>query len=597
MTKMSERDERTITDLLTITAAKNSKSPAALRKVGDAWQKISWEQLVQDVGRTALGLSLLGVTRGSRVAILANTRYEWVTTDLATVALGACVVPIYPSTTAEDCAYILSHAGAECVLVEDARQAEKVRQNFGTLDALKKIICLDPQALSDSPNEMSFAELQKSGRAFNGDLASLGHKEKNVDDLASIVYTSGTTGRPKGVMLSHENFVYEACAIETLGLLTPQDVQLLFLPLAHIFAKVLMMAWLKTGHTLAFAESIEKVVDNMAEVRPTMMAAVPRIYEKVYAKVVAGALLPGGLKAKIAQWAFTESTKTGRRIAKGRKASWKMAVAQKLVFDKVGVKLSERFGGRLRFFVSGGAPLSQEIAYFFHHAGVVICEGYGLTETTAASTINTPAELKIGSVGKPVPDTKIKIAADGEILIQGKGVFVGYWRQPEETKDTMQDGWFKTGDIGVLDEQGNLTITDRKKDIIVTAGGKNIAPQKIENTIKAKNQLISQILVHGDKRKFLSALVALDQVALLDWAKANKINEDYKQLCRNPKVVDSIAKSIADYNLRAASYDQIKKYHIIDEDMTVGKELTPTLKVKRNILQERYKDIFDSFYE
>lgn len=596
MVKSSRRDERTIIDLLVASIGKAPKSDAALRKVDGNWQKISWHQLGQMVGQAAIGLTNLGVTRGSRVAILSNTRLEWAVIDLATVAIGACVVPIYQSTNEEDAEFILSDAGVECIVVEDTIQAEKVRKNFSELEALKTIICLDASAVNPSEHEISYDEVLKTGNSFNGDFSLLAPKEKNIDDLASIVYTSGTTGKPKGVMLTHGNFVYEGAAIEKLGLLNPNDVQLLFLPLAHIFAKVLMLAWIKTGHVLAFAESIDKVVDNMAEVKPTMMAAVPRIYEKIHAKIVATALAASGLKPLIAQWAFTESVKTGRRAAKGKGPTWKMAIAQKLVFDKIAQSLSNRFGGRLRFFVSGGAPLSREVAYFFHHADVMICEGYGLTETTAATTINTPTQMKIGSVGKPVPGTELRIAEDGEILIKGGGVFSGYWRQPEATQEALQDGWFKTGDIGEIDENGMLTITDRKKDIIVTAGGKNIAPQGIENNIKAKCHLISHVLVHGDKRKFLSALIALDKPSLMEWSKTRSVPGTYQQLCHNPAVIDIVEKAIVEYNLRTASYNQIKKHHILDEELVIGNDLTPTLKLKRKILQARYKKILDAFY-
>ena len=419
------------------------------------------------------------------------------------------------------------------------------------------------------------------------------------DDLLTLVYTSGTTGRPKGVMITHDNMAYEAEMVAETEIVKPEDVQLLFLPLAHIFAKVLEVTWFKLAHVMAFAESIPKVVENMAETKPHFMASVPRIFEKVYGKVKSGVESAPGVKGRLGRWALSQEARATEIEVKGGQASglgW--SLAQKLVMKKVAASLKHTFGGNLRFFISGGAPLPPDIAYFFKHADITILEGYGLTETSAATSVNRPDLLKIGTVGPVIKGTEVKIAEDGEIMIRGRGVFKGYWNKPEATAEALEpDGWFHSGDLGTFDGPF-LKITGRKKDIIVTAGGKNIAPQNIESKLKSACGLISQVVIHGDKRKFLSAIVTLDEAALTEWAEAEGHHGSFAELTSHEEVCEIIRGAFDQVNSTLASYETIKKHHILDADFSVESgELTPSLKVKRNVVSANYTHIYDSFYQ
>lgn len=550
--------------LLAETIQKFPDQLAARHKEAGQWTDLTWAQLGIKVHQVASKLIELGVAPDDRVVIMSKTRLEWVLADLGILAAGACTVPIYHSNIAKDAAYIFADSGASLAIVEDDEQAAK-------LPGVKTLLMSD--IFSKSVN---LPEIEKRAQ-----LALENH-------VATIIYTSGTTGEPKGACLTHDNLIYEAQAIEKIGLLSSQDTQLIFLPLAHVFAKVMMIAWLKTAHVLCFAESIEKAVDNMKEVRPTFMAGVPRVYEKVHARILSKARSGGRLKKFISNWAL------GRQ----RKPSGiKWLIAKKLVFKKIGISLNETFGGRLRFFISGGAPLSPEIGFFFHYAGVTILEGWGLTETTAATCVNLPSQNRIGTVGKPLPGTELKIADDGEILVRGRGVFTNYWKRPEQTLEALsEDGWFKTGDIGVIESGGFLRITDRKKDIIVTAGGKKIAPQKLENAFKSKTSLIAQVLIHGDQKHYLVALVTLDEIALKDFAKRKKLKGSYQQLTQNKAITQKIQLAVESMNKALPSFEQLKKFRILDHDFVVGDQLTPTLKVKRSYCVQKYALELESMY-
>lgn len=564
---------------------------ACSEKIDGEWISHTWQSLQKDTRKISASLQAIGVKPGERVAIISNSQLKWTLSDLAISCVGGVTVPIYQSTLPNDCAYILNDAQVSVVFVENAEQEEKISKIKGQVTTLRDVVSFEAD---------HWEQFLQKGEEL---LAQGGNPFAAVDnvlesDLATIVYTSGTTGHPKGAMLTHGNLLYEAQAIEKLGLLSEDDTQLLFLPLAHIFAKILQIAWLKTGHKLAYAESIEKVVDNMAEVQPTIMAAVPRIYEKVHAKVVSNAISGSLVKSKLAKWAFNEEALATKYEINGNPSqSLAWLIAQKLVFSKISDYLKEKFGGKLRFFISGGAPLSEEINYFFKHAGITICEGYGLTETSAATCINIPSQFKMGTVGKPLPGTEIKIASDGEILIRGKGVFKGYWNREEATKKVLnEEGWFHSGDIGQLTDQGFLKITDRKKDIIVTAGGKNVAPQKIENLLKSMCSLVSQVVVHGDKRKYLTALITLDEAALLPWAKARKLKGDYEKLCEHERVNFLLKHILGKMKDKLASHEQIKKFKVLSKDFCIGEELTPTLKVKRSFCNEKYTSELEGMY-
>ncbi len=550
--------------LLAETIQKFPDQLAARYKEAGQWQDLTWAQVGQKVHQVATRLIELGIEPDDRVVILSKTRLEWALADLGILAAGACTVPIYHSNIAKDAAYIFANSGASLAIVEDAEQAAK-------LPGVRTLLITEIFSKSINLSEIE----KRTARLLES-------------HLATIIYTSGTTGEPKGACLTHDNLLYEAQAIEKIGLLSNQDTQLLFLPLAHVFAKVVVIAWLKTAHVLCFAESIEKAVDNMKEVQPTFMAAVPRVYEKVHARILSKARSGGRLKKIISNWALAQQK---------RPKGLKWLIAQKLVFNKIGAGLKETFGGRLRFFVSGGAPLNPEIGLFFQHAGVIILEGWGLTETTAATCVNLPNQNRIGTVGKPLPGTELQIAEDGEIWVRGRGVFQGYWKKPEQTRETLSDdGWFKTGDIGVIEPGGFLRITDRKKDIIVTAGGKKIAPQKLENALKSKTSLIAQVLVYGDQRQYLVALVTLDEIALKEFAKRKKLKGSYAQLTQNQLIMRKIQQAINGMNQSLASFEQLKKFRILDHDFTVGDQLTPTLKVKRSYCAQKYRGELDSLY-
>jgi long-chain acyl-CoA synthetase len=588
---------RSVYHLLQETANVHKDQVAAQFYQKDGWAKMTWGELEKQVNAVSSGLIKIGVALHDRIAILAKTKVEWPIADLAILGTGCVTVPIYHSSALADIVFILNDSESKYLFVDDQDALLKCRKARLQVPLLEKIICINPGDLPLEKDEISWADIfDESLKHHKAIMQRVDHL--NADDLATLVYTSGTTGEPKGSMLTHDNLLYEARAIEKFGIVTSEDIQLLFLPLAHVFAKVLQIAWLKTAHTMVFAQSIEKTIENMKEVRPTIMGSVPRIYEKVYAKVIADIESASGVKGMLGRWGLKQGEKATQKQKSNRLAGgFKWALAQKLVFSKIGEKLHALFGGRLRFFISGGASLSPDIAYFFKHSGVTILEGYGLTETTAATCVNLPSHNRIGTVGKPVPGTELQIAPDGEVLIRGRGVFKGYWNRPEDTKSCLTpDGWFRTGDIGVLDHAGFLRITDRKKEIIVNAGGKKIAPQKVENLIKSKVPLIGHVVVYGEGRPYLVALIVLDENNLKEWATKRRIKKEYTQLVKDPRVKSIIDKEIKSVNAFLASFEQIKKFAVLDHDFVIGGQLTPTLKVKRNACYEQYKNILEALY-
>jgi long-chain acyl-CoA synthetase len=567
---------------------------AARIKQNGVFTGVTWDAMGRRSKDIALGLMALGVQGGDRVCILGSTRLEWVLCDLGVLGAAAITVPIYHSNPSADCEYILGNCGAVAIVVEDQKQLAKIVDAKSRLPALKHIVIIDGET---NEQVISLADLEQKGRDHGAQ--HLGAFEKRTEALTpdtplTIIYTSGTTGAPKGAVLSHANLAYEAVAMSETGITSKDDDQLLFLPMAHIFAKILECGWFRVGHTMSFAEHIDKLVQNMGEVRPTTMAAVPRVYEKVYARVVAKGTEAGGVKASLFRWALALSEQVGELERMGKQPSGALAVqwkvAQRLVFKKIGANLAQLLGGRLRVFVSGGAPLAPKIGTFFKHAGILILEGFGMTETSAGSTINRPQLNKIGTVGAPMPGTEIKIAQDGEILIKGPGVMLGYYNDPAATKEAIVDGWMHTGDIGVLDADNYLKITDRKKDLIITAGGKNVAPQNIENTLKTF-PLISQIVVLGDQQKYLAALITLNAENAKKFADENGLGPlDTKALAAHPSVRAALQKAIDEFNATQASYQTLKKFKVLDVDFAQETgELTPTLKVKRKFVADKFK--------
>ncbi|MDP2341437.1 MAG: long-chain fatty acid--CoA ligase [Deltaproteobacteria bacterium] len=603
---------KSIYELFQNTVAARKDRVAAQYKSGGAWRDVTWGEMDKTSRLVAAALVKHGVQPKEMVSLISNTRLEWITADLGIQGAGATTVPIYQSSTPDDTQFILTDAGSVAVIVEDNTQLKKMRGIKAAIPKVKKVIAMSGD-VDDSGWEITWEAFLKEGEAY------LASNEADVkarsagltpSDLLTLIYTSGTTGRPKGAMLTHDNMLYQAEAIHKINLISPEDTQYLFLPMAHVFAKVLETIWFQEGHVMAFwSGDMKKIVDELGEVRPTMMCSVPRIFEKVHAKVVSDTQMAPGLAGKIARWGIAQGEKAGKLEQAGAKPggiAW--ALAEKLVFSKIQAKLSARFGGRLRFFVSGGAPLGKDVAYFFKYAGVTICEGFGLTETSAASSVNRPADTRIGTVGKALPGTEFKVASDGELLIRGRGVMKGYWGREDATKEAIDpENWFHTGDIGVIDGEGYIKITDRKKDIIVTAGGKNVAPQNLENLIKSKSSLISQVVVHGDKRKFLSAIITLDEENVKNFAKQRNMTGDYAALTQKPEVEAALAAAFKDINTTLASYESIKKWKILDHDFTIGDKpeekdkpgaslLTASLKVKRKAVNERYKDVLDGFY-
>ena len=533
----------------------------ALRSKKDGeWRPVSWTEWERRARALAARLVDLGVQAGDRVAVFGNTREEWVVADLGILMAGAVTVPIYQSLVGDQAAYVLEHSGARVLVAEDAKFVERISGHDAALvKGLAGTILFD--AMPRAGEESAEAAKQVDARIAAA----------KPEDLATIVYTSGTTGPPKGAMLTHANIVFDAGALAKVVTLGPDDEQLLFLPMAHIFAKMLVAMQYQCGYVTSFAESLLKALDNAAEVNPTVMGCVPRLYEKVYAVANEKAAEAGGLKLKIFRWA----TDIGRRKVGGIRG-W---LADKLVLSKI----RARFGTRLRFAISGGAPLAKELAEWFEGARLLVLEAYGLTEVTGGTTLNSIEHHRFGTVGKPVPGVEVRIAGDGEILIRGPSVMRGYWRREEDTRAVIDDeGWFHSGDIGEFDADGYLRITDRKKDIIVTAAGKNVAPQNIENLLK-QSSIISQAMVHGDKRPYLVALVTLnaEAVARLGTAAAR---------ARVQVEVEAV-------NARLSSFETVKKFAIVETDFSIeGGELTPTLKVKRKVVSERYREIIDSLY-
>ena len=564
---------------------------------GGQWRSLNWSQvrvLVQDL---AGGLASLGVAKGDRICILSRVRYEWTVSDLATLALGAVVVPIYESNTSEQAQYILNDCKAKVVIVENKAQLQKVLAVRSDLPNLQSVVVIDG-ATEGQSQVYKFTDVLGKGRDTGSKVYTTGLESLTPNDLATIVYTSGTTGNPKGAILHHDNLLSAIEGGSTVLEFRSSMVGLLFLPLAHILGRVTQFYQLANGFVHAYAESIEKLVDNIKTQSPHFMVSVPRIFEKIYAKTLQNVENSTPIKKGLFHWALAVGQEWQKAELQGEPKTFGLKFKHRLAHVLVFKKLIDKLGGRIEFFVSGGAPLSPEVANFFSAFGVKILEGYGLTETTAANAVNRFDLIKAGSVGSPLPGVEMKIAEDGEILIKGRCVFHGYFGNEQATKEAIDaDGWFHSGDIGEFDADGYLKITDRKKDIIITAGGKNVAPQNIENMIK-NDPMISQVVIHGDKRKFLSALVTLDRDEIERYAKAHNITfATYDDLVKQQPIYSMIQKRIEDKNGQLARYETIKKFAILPNDFSVESgELTPTLKVKRKVINERYRAIFDSFY-
>ena len=566
--------------------------------VDGGWKTVTWRQVGERVRDISSGLRALGLQDEQRVAIVSGTRFDWIMADLGILCAGGATTTIYPSSTADDSSYIVSDSNSVFIFAENEEQLAKLLSKKAEIPNVKKVILFDGKGGHDGW-VISMSDLEAQGRAYH---AQQPEKFEQVargvskDALATLIYTSGTTGRPKGVELLHDCWVYEAEAIDALSILSVNDVQYLWLPLAHSFGKVLEAAQIKIGFKTAVDGRVDKLVENLGVVRPTFVAAVPRIFEKVYNKVVGNAQAAGGLKYSIFKWAVSTGKAVSAKRQRGEDAGGlAYAVADKLVYSKV----KALFGGRLRFFISGSAPLSRELAEFFHAFGILILEGYGLTESSAASFVNLPKKYQFGTVGPALPGTEVKIAPeDGEVLIRGRSIMRGYHNMPEATAEALdKDGWLHTGDIGEL-KNGMLRITDRKKDLIKTSGGKYVAPQAIEGKMKLVCPLVSQVLVHGNNRNFCSMLIALDPESLKNWAKENGLAElSYEQLTKHDKLRSVMQGYVEQLNSQLANYESIRKFAILPKDLNLEDgDLTPSLKLKRKVVENKYKDVLDGFY-
>jgi long-chain acyl-CoA synthetase len=541
----------------------------------------------------------LGIEPEQRVAILSSTRVDWVLADFAILCAGAATTTVYPTTNPEDVAYILSDSATRIAFAEDDAQVEKLRQQRDKLPDLAKVVTFD--GTPDGDWVISLDDLAALGDdllAQNPSVVTDRVDATRPHHLATLIYTSGTTGRPKGVRLSHDCWVYEGVAVDETGLLTSDDVQYLWLPLSHSFGKVLLAAQLATGSSAAVDGRVDKIIDNLAVVAPTFMAAAPRIFEKVHGRVVTMAEDEGGVRLKIFRWAMGVGHEVSTLRLAGKEPGGllkaKHAVADKLVFSK----LRARFGGKLRFLVSGSAALSRDIALFFHAADILILEGYGLTETSAGTFVNRPEDYRFGTVGIPFPKTEVRIADDGEVLLRGPGVMQGYHNLAEQTAEALDaDGWLHTGDIGEMVDGRFLRITDRKKDMIKTSGGKYVAPQAIEVLFKGECALASQIVVHGDGRNYCTALVTLDPDSLASWAHHRSLTGDYAVLSQHPDVKAEVGRAIEAVNARINRWETVKDFRILDHDLTIeAGELTPSLKVKRRVVEDKHRDLLDAMY-
>ncbi|MDQ1045467.1 long-chain fatty acid--CoA ligase [Streptomyces sp. V4I2] len=582
--------------------------PPASGQGPDDWKSLSWGQTAERVYSIAAGLIELGVQPEQRVALSSSTRVEWILADLGILCAGAATTTIYPQTNAEESAFILSDSGSKVLFAENAEQLAKAQEKRAELPDLTHVVVIDPAGVETGDWVLTLTELEQRGAAYlekHPDLI----KEKvgaiTKEQLATLIYTSGTTGRPKGVRLPHDNWAYMAKAIAATGLISAEDVQYLWLPLAHVFGKVLTSGQIEVGHVTAVDGRVDKIIENLPVVRPTYMAAVPRIFEKVYNGVAAKARAGGGAKYKIFKWAaelareYAKVTQDNFRRTGTASAPFGLSAKHKVADALVYAKIREAFGGNLRACVSGSAALSPEIGYFFSGAGIHILEGYGLTESSAASFVNPGEAYRTGTVGKPLPGTEVRIADDGEILLRGPGIMEGYHGLPEKTAEVLEaDGWFHTGDIGELSPDGYLRITDRKKDLIKTSGGKYIAPAEVEGQFKAVCPYVSNILVHGADRNFCTALIALDEVSIMDWAKENGLEgKSYAEVVAAPSTVSMVEGYVTQLNEGLQRWQTIKKFRLLPRDLDVEHgEITPSLKLKRPVVEREYKHLIDEMY-
>jgi long-chain acyl-CoA synthetase len=584
---------RTLADLLPRSAQMYGPATAIRYKEGEDWVDRSFAEVGEIVRSLSLGLIDLGVAKGDKVSILANTRPEWTYADFAALSAGATVVPIYQTNSPEECQYVLENSDAKVLVVEDEEQMEKIRAVRDRLPLLEHVI----RITGSSDDAISFDDLAARGSARDPSEWEARWSSVEPEDICTFIYTSGTTGPPKGCVISHGNYRAMLDMVNETSVIEEGDLTYLYLPLAHSFALLIQFGSFDLGTTIAYWERDPlKIMPNLAELKPTYFPSVPRIFEKIYTTATSAMEKEGGLKKAIFNW----SIKTGKRMREversGREPGFLLRKRYEFADRNVLSKIRGLFGGKIRLAVSGAAPINPDILSFFDAAGVLVLEGWGMTETSTAATISTPDDFKVGTIGKPFPGCEIRIAEDGEILVRGPNVFQGYYKNQEATSETIVDGWLHTGDVGEIDEDGFIKITGRKKDIIITAGGKNITPANLENEIK-QHPLVSQCVVVGDRRPYLVALVTLDPEEVAAYAKEHDLPEDPGQLWSNPDIREKIEDHVGGINEKFARVEQVKKIAILPEDLSQENgELTPTLKVKRAVVTSKHEPEIEKLY-
>ena len=591
----------TLVEVYERVASVHQKHDTLNYKRDGAWHSIPADEMLRRDRWIALGLYSLGVRKGDRVALLSESCVEWVLADQGCIFAGAITVPIYPTLTPQQAAYILNDSGARALFISTRAKFEEFEPALRECANVENVIIFDPEGLS-RPNALSFKELEERGRKLEReqpDLAAQLARASRPDDLATIIYTSGTTGEPKGVMLTHANMVSNLIDSSNHFEFGEKDSALSVLPLSHGFERQAMNMYLYHGMSVYFGEALEKIGINLREVHPTVLVGVPRIYEKILEKAGENAAAKGKANAALFAWALEIGKQWARLKAHRQRIPFWLSLRHKLADMLVFRRLRAAMGGRIRLFVSGGAALSPDVALALNGAGLPIVQGYGLTETSPVITAGRLDDNRVGSCGKPIRNVEVRVAADGEIEARGPNIMRGYWNKPEETRAVISaDGWFKTGDIGSIDDEGYLTITDRKKELWKTSGGKYIAPQPIEQLIKS-SRFVSQVVVIGNGRKFPAALIVPDWEQLASYAKLKGLDlRTHAEFCRNPRIIDLFERQIAARTETLAHFEKIKRIALLDQELTMeGGELTPTLKVKRRVIDEKYRDVIDRIYD
>lgn len=594
-------EPKTLHELFT-KSARNTPRPKALNyKKDNKWQSISSEEMIDRIENIALGLYSFGLRKGDRAAILAANSPEWTLTDAACQFSGVIDVPIYTTLAKDSVCYIINDSGSKVFFLQDKENYARLDAMFPDCQTIEKVVFFDETDIQDVPDSISLAELEKIGKNLKSEQPDLLENLKNAvepSDVATLIYTSGTTGEPKGVMLTQSNLVSNVIDADEEHEFNEKDIPLSVLPLSHVFERTGMYLYLYNGMTIYYAESIDKAPDNLREVRPTIFVGVPRIFEKVYQKAKLKASQESRLKEQIFDWAIAVAKDYAYRLSHNQPISRFLAIKHNIADRLVFSKFRDFFGGRLRACITGGAALSDEIFYIFTGAGIRILQGYGLTETSPVITTNTPNYTRVGTVGRPIRNVQVRIAEDGEIEAFGPNIMLGYYNKSEATREVFtEDGWFKTGDVGEIDADGFLKITDRKKELFKTSGGKYIAPAPIEQMIKA-SRFVNQVVLVGNEHKFPAALIVPNFEALEGYAKHKNLSlKTPADFCQSEKIIDLIQRQVNDLTENLSKYEKVKKIALIENELTVeGGELTPTLKVKRRVVNDKYKDVIDKIY-